>query len=394
MSRTAVDVEDGAAQPAPWVLDVLLAAAVTLTISLIIASNAGGGTSSGWAYLWAIGLGAVLLLRRQHPVLVVVVTVVGVLAYHAAGNTPIGVALPLAAAVFSAASLGWTWVSAAGSAVILAVSVGYRLWDRQDAAFVVLYELPREAILLAGAIAFGYSVRSRRLLRRQAEEIARLTAERYARAADQRVLAERLALARDLHDTVGHSLTVIGLHTQVAQEALPTDESAVARALQTISDTTADTFADLRRTVAGLRSDEPAARSPRALSDLETAIAPARQAGLEVSVAVSVPTKLAQVVETAIYRVVQESVTNVVRHADARGVAVEIREEEEGSSVSVAVVNDVRRRPGREPSAANAPGNGIIGMRERVALLGGTFTAGPEDSGFAVRARIPLEVTS
>src|SRR5690606_30372157 len=138
-----------------------------------------------------------------------------VIAYYAAGYPPIGVAVPLAAAVFTAAEFGRVRAAIIASAAVIVISVGYRLAVGQDPAFVVGYELPGHALLLGGAIAFGDSVRSRRELRRQADEIAELVADRYAREAEQRVMSERLAIARELHDSVGHALTVVTLHTQV-----------------------------------------------------------------------------------------------------------------------------------------------------------------------------------
>jgi signal transduction histidine kinase len=96
-------------------------------------------------------------------------------------------------------------------------------------------------------------------------------------------------------------------------------------------------------------------------------------------------------VEAAVYRIVQESITNVVRHADATRVDVDVHETEDGM-ISVSIVDDGRRTPGA-PSAETADGgNGIAGMRERAHLLGGTFSAERQDPGFAVRASIPLEV--
>lgn len=384
---------EAAHTPSPWVFDVLLGLGVTLIVSLFIAADVDRTQPEGWAYLWAVALGGLMLVRRRYPVTVLIMSFAAVFSYYIAGYPPIGVSVPLAAAVFSAAEFGRIAWSIVASAAAITISIAYRLAVGQDPTFVVAYELPGHALLLAGAIALGDNVRSRRALRRQSEEIAVLVADRYAREAEQRVMSERLAIARELHDSVGHALTVVRLHTQVAEEAVGSDDSAVRRALRVISDTTAATFSDLRRTISGLRSEGQAGRSPLRLSDLGSAIRPAEQAGLVVRTNVSVRSELPPQVEAAIYRIVQESITNVVRHADASRVDVEV---EEAEGVVCVTVEDDGRQGHRDrsgsPTPASRPGIGLTGMRERTHLLGGTFSAGTKESGFAVSASIPLEV--
>ena len=378
-------------EPAPWVFDVLLGIGVALTVSLFIAADISRNEPDAWAYLWAAGLGALMLVRRRYPVLVVIMSVAALISYYAAGYPPIGVAVPLAAAVFSAAEFGRMGAAVIASIVVITISVGYRLAIGQDPAYVVGYELPGHALLLAGAIALGDSVRSRRELRRQGARIAELTAERFARQAEQRVMAERLAIARELHDSVGHALTVVALHTQVVEEALGTDEGEARRSLKAIADTTEATFGDLRRTVASLRKEGVPVRSPHRLSDLDSATLPARQAGLEVTTRMQLRSSPSPTVEAAVYRLVQESITNVVRHAEATRVDIDVREGDDGM-LTVAVVNDGPASPRAPRVDSPDSGNGIAGMRERAQLLGGSFSAGPEGSGFAVRASIPMEI--
>lgn len=377
-------------EPAPWVFDVLLGISVALTVSLFIASDISQTNPDPWAYLWAVGLGALMLVRRQYPVLVVIMSAAALISYYAAGYPPIGVAVPLAAAVFSAAEFGRVGAAVVAVIVVVGISVLYRLAVGQDPAYVVGYELPGHALLLAGAIALGDSVRSRRELRRQSDRIAQLTAERFARQAEQRVMAERLAIARELHDSVGHALTIVALHTQVVEEAVDTDDDEVRRSLKAIADTTAATFADLRRTVASLRKDGAPVRAPHRIADLESAIQPARQAGLEVTTHVHLRSPPSPTVDAAVYRMVQESITNIVRHTQATRADIDIHEHD--GKVKVAIVNDGPRSPRSVRFDSADGGNGIAGMRERAHLLGGSFSAGPEGAGFAVRASIPLEV--
>ncbi len=378
--------------PAPRILDILLPLGTTLILATIIAADVTGVDPSGWSYLWAAGIGALLLVRRRYPVVVVFVTVALVIGYHAAGNPPIGVSVPLAAAAFSAAECGRARASLAAAAALLLVSVGYRLWEGQDADFVVGYELPGHAVLLAGVIAFGDSVMSRRRLRRHTTEIADLQAERQAREAEDRRLAERLDLARELHDSVGHALTVVTLHAQVAEEALGEDEATVRRSLHVITDTTSATFQDVRRTVAGLRQGGGGLYPSWSLADLDSALVPARQAGLDVSRRVEVTSTLSRPVQSAIYRIVQEAITNVVRHAQATRCSVTVEERED--MVHVSIIDDgTAARSGNRGTRGTAgqSGTGLAGMRERAQLLGGTFRAGPQETGFAVRAAIPVD---
>ncbi|WP_309128215.1 sensor histidine kinase [Microbacterium sp.] len=399
MTGKAHAEDDRIAHPRPRFLDVILGVGVTLIVSLFIAADIENADPDGWAYLWAFGLGGLMLARRRYPVVVVVLSAAAVLSYYAAGYPAIGVAVPLAAAVFSAAERGRMTAAIITSAALLLISVAYRLAAGQDPAVVVGYDLPGHALLLGGAIAFGDSVRSRRSLRQQASEIASLVAERSLREAEKQTMSERLAIARELHDSVGHALTVVTLHTQIAEETLDADErpypddATIRDSLRVISETASGSFEELRRTVARLRKEDGAGHAAPRLSELETAIRPARQSGLTVHTHVSVPSPLPPGVEEAIYRIVQESITNVVRHAAASRVDVNIIRRE--GHVDVSVVNDgVGDRTPADPRNRVWKGRGLAGMQERVLLLGGSFSAGREASGFAVRASLPAEAAS
>jgi signal transduction histidine kinase len=148
---------------------------------------------------------------------------------------------------------------------------------------------------------------------------------------------------------------------------------------------------DLRRTLAVLRQSNEGPRVVLRLADLDRALLPARQSGIEVATAVEVAQPLPDSIEAAAYRIVQESITNIVRHSGATRARVEVRAENQ--TLHVSVVDDGRPREA-DPSTAVGNGHGIAGMRERAESLGGTFTAGRTAGGFHVRATLPLEAPS
>lgn len=382
--RVAARPAGGPRAPAPGLLyDAILAVGVAATLTLLIWADVGDAQSEGWVYLWAVGLGALMFIRRSFPTLVVALTVVGFVAYYVAGYTPIGVAAPVAAAVFSAAEAARLPAAIGGAAVVVGVSVAYRLSAGQDPAFVLGYDLPQNVLALAAAIALGDSIRSRREVQRQAARIAVMTAEQYRHDAEERVLAERLSTSRDLHDSIGHALAVISLHTEVAREA--TDDEA-RRALDVVGATTSEAMADLRRTVAGLRRAEPAPRHALDLGSLGVIVAPAQAAGISVTVSNTVQGQAPAALETAVYRIVQESITNVVRHSTATH--AEVRIDADGAAIHVRVVDDGENSGADGPQA---PGHGLVGMRERAELLGGSLDARRTPTGFEVSATLPWE---
>ncbi len=211
-----------------------------------------------------------------------------------------------------------------------------------------------------------------------AERIAALEAE-----ADR--LAERNRLARELHDSIGHALTVTTLQAAAAGEMLDTDPEFVRRALRAVEETGRAAMADLDHVLGLLRADEPRdARPRRTLADLDRLVAEARAAGAEISAAgtgdvAAVPA----VVSREGYRIVQESLTNAARHAG--GQPVTLRVDVTAELLTLAVAN---RLP--DPAPPSGGGRGLAGMRERVALLGGRMAAGPEDGWWRVEVRLPL----
>ena len=377
-----------------WITDVLLGAGVATTVSAVITANQGGRHAPDQiAYLWAVGLGALMLARRRYPVVVLAVTVLGLVAYYAAGYPAVGLAVPVAAALFSAAEYGRIRVSVATAALVIVVSVFFRLAEGQDFSFVVGYELAGHVTLMGAAIALGDSVRSRRIAQADARRIADLTAARYRQEADARIQHERMAIARDLHDSLGHTTSVIALHADVAREALGRDDDAARSALELIRSTASRSMDDLRRTVTLLRSPGDRPRTVVSLANLDAVTQAAAGAGFDVELEVRVDAPLPTPVEAAAFRIVQEAVTNVVRHSAGSLVQVRVRQDERRLSLSI-IDAGTDEPAGQEPAtdrvAADRPGHGLAGMRERAESLGGTLTAERLPTGFVVRAMLPL----
>jgi signal transduction histidine kinase len=237
--------------------------------------------------------------------------------------------------------------------------------------------------MVAAALFGGIAVASRRAY------IASIQA-RVDEEAKRRVDEERLRIARELHDVVAHSMATISVQAAVAERVLTANPAAVAEALRSIRGASRDGLRDLRAILAVLRqADEAEPVEPEpGLSQLDTLVGRARQAGLPVTVRRDgAPRSLPPSIDLAAYRIIQESLTNVFRHAGPASATVLLRFDESRLRIEVA---DTGRGlvPGADSPGA---GHGIIGMRERAAAVGGTLSAGPDQGGgYRVAAVLPL----
>lgn len=341
--------------------------------------------------------GCVLLGRRPGTAYALVVggTVVLSLAWRQDEAMPIqflgvGVALCcLAAALPRRAAL----VATAGTLGVLA---GYLVLRWATDAETGTASEPFIALMVVIAGLLGNSV----------HQAGAHTAELHARAAAQAVIAERLRIAREMHDTVAHSIGIIALQAGAAARVVETQPDRAREAMTTVELVGRETLAGLRRMLGALREadHDPAAhdrdrdrdrdrsRAPAAgLADLERLAATTTAAGVRVDVRRRGECRpLPADVDLAAFRIVQEAVTNVVRHAatDRCRVDVEYRADE----LVVEVTDRGAAVPGApDGSRPRSTGFGLLGMGERVALLDGGFTAGPRpEGGFRVAARLPL----
>lgn len=380
-----------------WVLDVLLGILVALVIAVVISAEQGGSQEpDAVAYLFAAGFGALMLVRRRFPVIVLAATMLMLSGYYILDYPAIGLAVPVAAALYSAAEFGHLRAALVISLLLVVTSTYFRYIDGETIAFLLGYELVSTVTLMAAAIALGDSTRSRRALRAEQEEIARLIRQEHAHRAEQRVEAERMRMARELHDVIGHSISVISLHTNVAREAVGRDDEATRQALGYVRAAASEAMQELRATVKVLRqppgkqeeqATQPASSQPLgSLRALGTLVEHARSSGLTVDVELTGAVDgLPGTVDTAAFRIIQESLTNVMRHAHATRVAVVVQAEPQAVRLRV---TDNGRAKAKEVGA----GSGIAGMRERARLLGGRLTAEAlAAGGFEVRATLPLE---
>ncbi|MFI2368979.1 sensor histidine kinase [Streptomyces sp. NPDC018833] len=280
--------------------------------------------------------------------------------------------------------------------ITLAVTIGFLAWLRDPVALLIG--------LVTGMVSFGPATTGAIVRNhREAAEAARLRAEQTALLAEmdraQAVVAERARMARELHDMVANHLSAIAIHSTAA---LSLDDAATTRqALTVIRENSVEGLAEMRRLIGLLRDSsgdaEPAAAPT--LAGLEALVEQARANGASSGLTFvlhdtrDAGARLPAPVELAAYRIVQESLTNAIKHADEGEVLVEVTADG-GRSLLVTVTSAFGRRPG--PRAPGA-GAGLVGMQERVALLGGAFEAGPAASPgqgtekiWRVRAELPV----
>ena len=236
--------------------------------------------------------------------------------------------------------------------------------------------------------ALAVALRERSLRTEALEDRAqRLEREREERAR-QAVAEERARIARELHDVVAHSVSVIAVQTGSMRRRLRHEHPAEAEELAATERTARQALAEMRRMLGLLRADhDDVALAPQpGIADVDDLVEQSRGTGLDIRLHVEgEPTALAPGIDLAAYRIVQEALTNVIKHAGPAHaeVAVRFRERE----LELEVTDD-----GRGPRASqNGGGHGLVGMRERAALYSGSVEAGPQpDGGFAVRARLPI----
>jgi signal transduction histidine kinase len=324
--------------------------------------------------------GLALAARRRAPVAVLAVTGLCAVGYQAAGFDVPAVAYLFA--VYAAVRAGHRTVTVVMSVAMLAAL--------PFAALVSLHDLSeafaraRSALELAWLIAAGAAGEALRQAERRADEAERTREETARRRADE----ERLHIARELHDSLTHQISVIKVQAEAAVHVARKRGEPVPEALLAIREAGREATRDLRATLEALRDD--GTTPPQGLGHVLELVERARATGLDATLTIEgqrhdVPAA----VDRTAYRIVQESLTNIARHAAAASASVRI--DYRLDVLAIRIDDDGKAAPGTAP----APGVGLLGMRERVTALGGRLRAEPRgEGGFTVQAELPVDRTS
>ena len=377
----------------PWWFDSALAlAAAGLSTAIFVFDPAFRGLPRG---MFVLGCGLVLLhtlplaARRRFPLAVLAASVASGLAFVALGLPPdmLWVAIPVA--VYSVAAYGDRWVALAGLAAAEAGLAVVQLTPGRTGVSTWVGNMG----FLAAAWLLGHFVGVRRLYVLQLEERTAELQRAREELARRAVTEERLRLARELHDVVAHAMSVIAVQSGVGAHVAGTQPKEAAKALAAIEATSRAALEELRRLLGVLRqADEPQgdlAPVP-GLADLEGLLAELAKAGLAVKLRVNgtrppVPAG----VDLSAYRIVQEALTNVVKHAGSARAQVVVGYGDQ--DIRVEVIDDGRAAVTWVSDGRAGTGHGLIGMRERVQAFGGDLEVGPRPGGgFRVAARLPL----
>jgi signal transduction histidine kinase len=365
-----------------------LALALVITAVLVVASQQelrrmpGSLPLDPGGLVLLAGSGLVLVARRFLPLAAYVASLGFAWLYLVAGHPPGPIYAAPFIALLTLVSVSrlvvWAPSAIVGAALLAVAPLGTGGTWLSAAIWAGVW------LTLTGLFALWLTIRRRFVAEARAR--ADLAKRNEAAEGRRRTAEERLSIAREMHDVVGHSLAVISLQAGVAERLLETRPDEVRKSVAAIRKVSREALTELRAELALLRGDgSPAERAPapdlRALPGL---VASMREAGLQVELDLDADQRpVPEIVAAAAYRIAQESLTNVVRHAGV-GVHTTVRVEFDGKNLQVEVVDDGRGAPG-EPT-----GSGIDGMRERVAVLGGEFAAGARpQGGFRVWASIP-----
>jgi signal transduction histidine kinase len=353
---------------------VVIALAIQLPGLIIAGTRAPDEPLTFLFLLLAVLSSFLLLLGKRYPGPVVVAVAALCLPAVAVTSGPAFATVPVAFAVVGAVVRGarvWAWWTLAGFAVI-GPATAYLLRDQPVATVRPLIT----ALILCLLVGVGEAVRNRR---ERYREVARAAAARREAAAE----AERLRIARELHDVLAHSLSQISVQAGVGLHLFDSRPEKARESLEAIRSTSSQALEEVRGVLGFLRSDGYAARTPEPdLGRVPVLVDTYRRAGLVVVYENGLTSAPSAAAQLALYRIVQESLTNIGRHAQATTVSIRLTEEH---GDYVLTVTDDGRGAGAEPE-----GKGMLGMRERAELLGGSFTTRePPTGGLVVEARIP-----
>lgn len=364
-----------------WDVALVAAAAVGLIVEGQLRSR--GGLSPG-DYLLAIATAAPLAWRSRAPLAALICVELGAVLCSAAFEASWSATAIVVVQLFMVALLGSRGRSLVGGAItaIAAVLAVILIDSRLELTGAAL----RVALAFA-VVAVGDTIRSRAALRAAARDRAEREQHEREEAAERRSASERMRIAQELHDTLAHSLVAINVRSSVALDLRDSQDPVAA--LDDIKQVSATALRDLRATLTLLRERGDAAPTSPApdLAAVASLIDGARGAGLQTELEVEVNGALVpSAVGVAAYRIVQEALTNVLRHADATNARVRVRGDV--AALDIEITDD-----GHVDSTGPTPGLGLQGMAERSAALGGHVDVGPlQGGGWRVHAVLPLRI--
>ncbi|MEU6097018.1 sensor histidine kinase [Streptomyces sp. NPDC047079] len=372
----------------PWRSTLLLTVLVVVGTHLAaLGRQSDRAHLDAFAHVLLLVAAGALLGRQRYPVPVVFVTAAAATVYLGAGYPYGPVFLTVAVGCFGALVAGrrkaaWT---AAGMFWGGHVLVSHWLYRWLPPPGDPAASWGQELVIATWVVAF---VAVAELVRVRREQWARERAER-AQAARRRADEERLRIARELHDVLAHSISVINVQAGTGLALLDSDPEQARRALTTIKAASKEALGEVRQVLDTLRTPGDAPRAPApGLGRLSEMVEQAASAGLAVTVEGAAP-RLAPGTDLAAFRIVQEALTNVVRHSGSRQARVHI---DTAAGALRLRIDDDGPATGAD---AGGSGNGLAGMRERAAALGGTIEAGARaDGGFRVLAVLPLRASS
>jgi signal transduction histidine kinase len=379
-----------------------LLAALLLVLALIGAVAPAEGSvireADAFAFVLLVGQTVPIVWRRRHPIPVLAATLAFLVPYlvleypSTAGSITSLIAIYTVAAHCDRRRALTAGVAAA--VVMVAVLVAGILWAEEDITFDVFVG---NFVIFGTAWILGDNLRNRRAYLGELEErAARLERDREGEAR-RAVAQERTRIARELHDVVAHNMSVMVVQAGAARRVMQTRPEDAAAALASIEAAGREGLTEMRRLLGVLRRDDERslALAPQpSMEHVEELVARSVEAGIEVDLEVEgQPRPLPAGVDLSAYRIVQEALTNVLKHAGPAKASVRVRYRPD--ALEVEVVDDGRglaaaAAAGDGSGSVNGSGHGLVGMRERVALFGGELRVGPRrGGGFAVHARLP-----
>ncbi|MPZ61285.1 MAG: sensor histidine kinase [Propionibacteriales bacterium] len=361
-------------------------------------------------YVLLIASGLVLAVRRRWPVPVFVTAALASLVYYSV-DFPDGPGwLGLFVALYTLTAYGdgrRSLVTAGVGITVLTIGWLVAAADIEPRAAIGWVFFRIGASVMSAAL--GESVRSRRFIAAEAQERAERAERTREEEARSRVDAERLRIAREVHDTVAHAIAIINVQSGVTAHVLDKRPERARETLVTIEQTSSQALREMRAILGVLRDSDDGRAPHPGLEQVDELTAKARDAGLDIKLeTMSPPAPLPSAVDSAAYRILQESITNVIRHVGPTRVTValdygidvlEVRVIDEGPRDTPGDDAAGPHVPARHPTSDGTgnsaePGRGIRGMRERCQLLGGELTARSRPGrGFEVKARLPLAPT-